>query len=94
MKDELLSEVKEEDSMKEEDDNGVDFQTRDKISALFLEFVQNFHEEYPKDNVVLNWIGIGTWNTPTGSIHKEHLESLSLNKENAKKGSEKSLNSL
>ena len=91
MKDELLSEVKEEDSMKEEDDNGVDFQTRDKISALFLEFVQNFHEEYPKDNVVLNWIGIGTWNTPTGSIHKEHLESLSLNKENAKKGSEKSL---
>ena len=91
MKDELLSERKEEDSTEEEDSKSVDFQTRDKISALFLEFVQNFDKEYPKDNVVLNWIGIGTWDTPTGSIHKEHLESLSLNKENAKKGSKKSL---
>ena len=92
MKKQLLSDSREErqDTEKESND-GVEFHTRDKISALFSGFAQGFHQKYPEDNIVLHWIGVGTWDTPKGMLHKQHLNALILSKENTKSGSEKKL---
>ena len=70
---------------------GIEFQTRDKISQLFTEFVKEFNEENSEENVTLNWIGIGTWKTPSGIIPEQHLKAWRLSKENAKEGSAKNL---
>ena len=92
MKEQLLSDSSEEkQNAEKESDEGVEFHTRDKISALFSDFAQDFHQEHPKDNIVLNWIGVGTWDTPKGMIHKQHVNALILSKENAESGSEKKL---
>jgi len=59
-----------------------EFQPRQKITSLFMQFAEEFTRKAQNSGVELHWIGVGTWNTPTVIISEKHLEAWKLSNEN------------
>lgn len=67
------------------------FSSRSEANPLFGEFVEEFSINNRKKGVALYWLGTGTWVVPKETIAEKNEEAQKLIKENAKKGSPKSL---
>ncbi|HJS29758.1 MAG TPA: hypothetical protein VJ768_09060 [Anaerolineales bacterium] len=58
------------------------FIPRDRLSNLFYDFTRGFAKEAEKLGVQLQWIGLGTWVTPSAIIPEQHLEAWQLSMAN------------
>jgi hypothetical protein len=63
-----------------------DFVPRDQISNLFYDFTRDFAQKADKLGVQLQWIGLGTWVTPSEIIPSQHLEAWQVSLENFYRG--------
>jgi hypothetical protein len=59
-----------------------DFVTRDRLTSLFYDFTSSFTNRAADRGVQLDWIGVGTWVTPSEIIPDRHLEAWKLSCEN------------
>jgi len=66
------------------------FTPRALITKIFQEGTE-FKERLQKKGVQLNWIGVGTWDTPTEIIPANHLEAWKISRENFKRGNPEEL---
>lgn len=55
-----------------------DFFPRDKLTNLFYDFTYGFSKRAAERGVQLDWIGVGTWVTPSEIIPARHLEAWKL----------------
>jgi hypothetical protein len=62
--------------------NPPEFQSRYKITNLFMQFANEFTKKSQGGGVELHWIGVGTWKTPVEIIPEKHLEAWKLSNEN------------
>jgi hypothetical protein len=65
-----------------------EFTPRSDLSARFNE---GFTAEANRRGLQLDWIGVGTWNTPAAIVVEHHLEAWKLSLENAGRGSDQAL---
>jgi hypothetical protein len=59
-----------------------DFIPRDQLSNLFYDFTRSFAQDAEELGVELQWIGLGTWVTPSEIIPEQYLEAWHLSLEN------------
>lgn len=71
-----------------------DFSPRKQSNPLFAEFAEEFSINNRKKGVVLYWLGTGTWVVPANAVNEKNKDAQKLAKENAKNGSQKSLNNI
>jgi hypothetical protein len=67
-----------------------EFTPRYKITNLFSEFAEGFTKGTHDKGVELQWIGVGTWKTPTeiDIVPEKHLEAWQLTQQNLKNSSD------
>lgn len=70
----------------DKDYKAPDFQTRDNVNELFLEFADDFSKKKNQKGVSLYWVGTGTWMPPDDIIHKKNMEAWELTQKNAQRG--------
>ncbi|RPI23327.1 MAG: hypothetical protein EHM70_22655 [Chloroflexota bacterium] len=70
------------------------FISRDELTNLFYDFAQGFSRRAVERGVELQWIGVGTWVTPSEIIPERHLEAWRLSSENRQRGSEQTLSGI
>lgn len=70
------------------------FTPRPEITSLFSQFAAQFTGEAARRGVQLQWIGLGTWKTPSGIIPEQHLEAWRISRENLIRGSQDALKEL
>lgn len=70
------------------------FVSRDEITDLFYNFTHDFRERARSRGVRLEWIGIGTWETPSEIIPEQHLEAWQLSCTNQVLGNPRRLREL
>ncbi len=68
-----------------------DFVTRDEITNLFYDFTHGFSNEAERLGVELQWIGVGTWITPSEIIPQQHQKAWQVSLENQILGSDLAL---
>ncbi|MEW6085226.1 MAG: hypothetical protein AB1607_11585 [Chloroflexota bacterium] len=69
---------------KKEPPKKPDFVPRPQIKGdLFSEFVESFNKTARERGVKLQWIGIGTWNSPIEKVFSKHIEAWKISRENA-----------
>ena len=68
-----------------------EFVPRDEITNLFYDFTQRFAKKARRLGVELQWIGLGTWITPSEIIPEQHLEAWKLSCENQLLGNDAEL---
>jgi hypothetical protein len=68
-----------------------DFIPRDQITNLFYNFTNGFHQDANDLGVALQWIGLGTWVTPSEIIPDQHLEAWQISLHNQIIGNEMAL---
>jgi hypothetical protein len=61
-----------------------DFQARYKIKNLFAQFAEDFSSQTRNSGVELQWIGVGTWESPIDIVPEKHLAAWMLTQENLK----------
>ena len=61
-----------------------DFQARYKIKDLFAQFAEDFSNQTRSNGVELQWIGVGTWESPINIVPEKHLAAWLLTQENLK----------
>jgi len=61
-----------------------DFQSRYKIKNLFTQFAEGFSNQSRNNGVQLQWIGVGTWESPVKIVPEKHLAAWMLAQENLK----------
>jgi hypothetical protein len=54
---------------------------RDKITGLFYDYAKEFSQKAGQRGVQLEWIGLGTWVTPSNIIPERHFEAWKLSSE-------------
>ena len=54
-------------------------------------FYNHFQNNAPRRGVQLNWVGVGTWDTPAGNIPKNHREAYKISRENFARGNDAAL---
>jgi hypothetical protein len=69
------------------------FKSRSDITEYFYDFMQSDPEKAEQRGFDLQWLGIGTWDTPE-IIPKQHLEAWELSAQNRIAGSEFTLNQI
>jgi len=69
-----------------------DFQARYKIKDLFAQFTEDFSGQARKSGVELQWIGVGTWESPVNIVPEKHLEAWLQTQENLKADSPQAMN--
>ncbi len=67
------------------------FTARTELTASLYE---NFKKRAPEKGLALNWIGVGTWDTPAEIIPAKHMEAWKLSRENYARGNQDELNRL
>jgi len=60
------------------------FQSRYKIKNLFAQFAEDFTNQARNSGVELQWIGVGTWESPVEVVPEKHLEAWELTQTNIK----------
>ena len=65
-----------------------DFQSRYKIKNLFAQFAEDFSKQSRNNGVQLQWIGVGTWESPVKIVPEKHLAAWMLAQENLKMDSD------
>jgi hypothetical protein len=68
-----------------------DFVPRDQITNLFYGFTNGFFQDANELGVALQWIGLGTWVTPSDIILDQHLEAWQISLKNQILGNEATL---
>ena len=71
-----------------------DFQSRYKIKNLFAQFAEGFSSQTRNSGVELQWIGVGTWESPVDIVPEKHFEAWLLTQENLKKDSQEAMNKI
>jgi hypothetical protein len=71
-----------------------DFQARYKIKNLFAQFAEGFSSQARSNGVELQWIGVGTWESPVEIVPDKHLEAWKITQENLKNDSAKVMNKI
>jgi hypothetical protein len=69
-----------------------DFQARYKVKNLFDQFAEDFSNQTRKSGVELQWIGVGTWESPIDIVPEKHLAAWMLTQENLKMDSHQAMN--
>jgi len=59
-----------------------EFQARYKIKNMFARFADDFSNQARNNGVELQWIGVGTWESPEEIVPEKHLEAWMLSQEN------------
>ena len=68
------------------------FQARYKIKNLFAQFAEDFSNQTRNSGVQLQWIGVGTWESPINIVPEKHLAAWMLTQENLKMDSPEAMN--
>ena len=68
-----------------------DFIPRDQITNLFYNFTNGFRQDADDLGVALQWIGLGTWVTPSEIIPAQHLEAWQIDLHNQVRGNDLAL---
>ena len=68
-----------------------DFIPRDQITNLFYNFTNGFRQDADDLGVALQWIGLGTWVTPSEIIPAQHLEAWQISLHNQVLGNDLAL---
>jgi len=63
------------------------FQARHKIKSLFTQFADEFTSKARNNGVELQWIGVGTWESPVEIVPEKHLEAWKQTQQNMKNDS-------
>lgn len=66
-----------------EQDSSADFVPRSMLTRMFYE---NFQDKASQRGIHLNWIGVGTWDTPAQIILKNHSEAWKISRDNFVRG--------
>ena len=66
-----------------EQESSSDFVPRSMLTRMFYE---NFQDKAPQRGIQLNWIGVGTWDTPSQIILKNHSEAWLISRDNFVRG--------
>jgi hypothetical protein len=69
-----------------------EFQARHKVKNLFAQFADEFTEKARNSGVELQWIGVGTWESPVEIVPELHLKAWLLTQENLKNDSPEEMN--
>ncbi len=69
------------DSLVEQENEPRQMIPRDKITGLFYDYAKEFSQKAGQRGVQLEWIGLGTWVTPSNIIPERHFEAWKLSSE-------------
>jgi hypothetical protein len=67
----------------ESSNTALEFVPRSLLTKMFYD---NFQKKAPQRGTYLNWIGVGTWDTPAQIIPKNHREAWKISRENFARG--------
>ncbi|HSG42638.1 MAG TPA: hypothetical protein VLA72_05740 [Anaerolineales bacterium] len=67
------------------------FHARHKIKNLFAQFAEDFSDQTRSSGVQLQWIGVGTWESPVNIVPEKHLAAWMLTQENLKMDSHEAM---
>lgn len=71
-----------------------EFQPRSKIKSLFAQFADGFSSQARTNGVELQWIGVGTWESPIEIIPEKHLEAWKQTQKNIKDESKRAMDKI
>jgi len=77
-----LTQSEDEPAEKKETKPLPEFQARYKIKNMFAQFADDFSNQARNNGVELQWIGVGTWESPIESVLQDHLDAWLLSQEN------------
>ena len=77
-----LTQSDDEPAEKKETNPLPEFQARYKIKNMFAQFTDDFSNQARNNGVELQWIGVGTWESPIESVLQDHLDAWILSQEN------------